>query len=73
MANTADEYRQFLSAASFAARAHHGQMRKDRATPYVSHVFRVCLVVRDVFGFRRFPHVDRCASPRYHRRHDDGL
>ena len=26
-------------------------MRKDRATPYVSHVFRVCLVVRDVFGF----------------------
>ena len=40
-----------LEAVSFAARAHHGQMRKDGATPYVSHVFRVCLVVRDVFGF----------------------
>src|SRR5579862_8018264 len=44
-------YRQLLEAASFAARAHHGQLRKDRATPYVSHVFRVCLVVRDIFGF----------------------
>ena len=39
-----------LEAVAFAARAHHGQMRKDRATPYVSHVFRVCLVLRDVFG-----------------------
>ena len=25
-------------------------MRKDKETPYVSHVFRVCLVVRQVFG-----------------------
>jgi guanosine-3',5'-bis(diphosphate) 3'-pyrophosphohydrolase len=40
-----------LEAVAFAARAHHGQVRKDRATPYVSHVFRVCLVVRDLFGF----------------------
>jgi guanosine-3',5'-bis(diphosphate) 3'-pyrophosphohydrolase len=40
-----------LEAVAFAARAHHGQMRKDKATPYVSHVFRVCLVVRDLFGF----------------------
>jgi guanosine-3',5'-bis(diphosphate) 3'-pyrophosphohydrolase len=39
-----------LDAVAFAARAHHGQLRKDRATPYVSHVFRVCLVVRDLFG-----------------------
>ena len=46
-----DARRLVLEAASFAARAHHGQMRKDNATPYVSHVFRVCLVVRDVFGF----------------------
>jgi (p)ppGpp synthase/HD superfamily hydrolase len=45
------DYRTLLSAAAFAARAHHGQMRKDKATPYVSHVFRVCLVVRDLFGF----------------------
>ncbi len=42
--------RDLLEAAAFAARAHHGQLRKDCATPYVSHVFRVCLVVRDVFG-----------------------
>jgi guanosine-3',5'-bis(diphosphate) 3'-pyrophosphohydrolase len=46
-----DARRLVLEAASFAARAHHGQMRKDNTTPYVSHVFRVCLVVRDVFGF----------------------
>ncbi len=40
-----------LQAAAFAARAHHGHLRKDKATPYVSHVFRVCLIVRDLFGF----------------------
>ena len=38
-------------AAAFAARAHRHQIRKDKETPYVSHVFRVCLVVRHVFGF----------------------
>ena len=48
---TNNAYRQLLEAASFAARAHHGQLRKDRVTPYVSHVFRVCLIVRDLFGF----------------------
>src|SRR5438552_11823854 len=26
-------------------------MRKDHATPYASHPFRVCLIVRDMFGF----------------------
>jgi (p)ppGpp synthase/HD superfamily hydrolase len=51
MESVADARRLVLEAASFAARAHHGQMRKDNATPYVSHVFRVCLLVRDVFGF----------------------
>ena len=40
-----------LEAASFAARAHQGQLRKDKETPYVAHVFRVCLIVRDLFGF----------------------
>jgi (p)ppGpp synthase/HD superfamily hydrolase len=40
-----------FQAAAFAARAHRHQVRKDRDTPYVSHVFRVCLVVRHVFGF----------------------
>lgn len=40
-----------FAAAAFAARAHKHQIRKDKETPYVSHVFRVCLVVRHVFGF----------------------
>jgi guanosine-3',5'-bis(diphosphate) 3'-pyrophosphohydrolase len=39
-----------LRAISFAARAHRHHLRKDGETPYVSHVFRVCLVVRHVFG-----------------------
>jgi (p)ppGpp synthase/HD superfamily hydrolase len=51
MASLADAYRVLLGAASFAARAHHGQMRKDDVTPYVSHVYRVSLIVRDLFGF----------------------
>ncbi len=48
--STAD-HRQLLEAASFAARAHEGQYRKDDKTPYAAHPFRVCLVVRDIFGF----------------------
>ena len=36
-------------AASVAARFHAAQMRKDGRTPYVSHPFRVAMVVRDVF------------------------
>jgi (p)ppGpp synthase/HD superfamily hydrolase len=35
---------------SFASRAHQGQLRKDGRTPYASHPFRVCLVLRHVFG-----------------------
>jgi (p)ppGpp synthase/HD superfamily hydrolase len=42
--------RPLLEAISFAARAHRGHVRKDGETPYVSHVFRVCLVLRHVFG-----------------------
>jgi guanosine-3',5'-bis(diphosphate) 3'-pyrophosphohydrolase len=37
-------------AIAFAARAHQGQKRKDGNTPYVSHVFRVSMVVRHLFG-----------------------
>lgn len=37
-------------AASFAARVHRGQIRKDGVTPYVAHPFRVALTVRHVFG-----------------------
>ena len=43
-------YRQLLESVSFAARAHEGQNRKDGKTPYASHVFRVCLILRHVFG-----------------------
>lgn len=39
-----------FKAAAFAARVHRHQTRKDGVTPYVAHVFRVCLVVRHVFG-----------------------
>ena len=53
MADTVEHrYGSLLEAVSFAARAHHGQMRKDKSTPYVSHVFRVALIVREVFGIR---------------------
>jgi guanosine-3',5'-bis(diphosphate) 3'-pyrophosphohydrolase len=38
-------------AIAFAARAHDGQLRRDHRTPYVSHPFRVAMIVRDVFGF----------------------
>ncbi len=38
-----------LKAIAFAARAHQGQFRKDGKTPYVSHPFRVCLILRHVF------------------------
>lgn len=43
-------YRPLLEAIAFAARTHQGQRRKDGQTPYVSHVFRVCLLVRELFG-----------------------
>src|SRR5262249_37259845 len=46
----ADPVRRLLEAASFAARAHQGQLRKDGRTPYVGHVYRAALVLRQVFG-----------------------
>ncbi len=39
-----------LQAVQFAAREHHGQMRKDGRTPYVSHPYRVMFLLRHVFG-----------------------
>ena len=45
-----DRMRSVLEAASFAARAHRHQVRKDGETPYAAHPFRVCLVARHVFG-----------------------
>jgi len=50
MASPDDSLTRLLRAAAFAARAHRHQLRKDRVTPYVSHVFRVCLTLRHVFG-----------------------
>lgn len=41
---------QWLEAVSFAARRHRHGLRKDGRTPYVAHVFRVTMTVRDVFG-----------------------
>jgi len=38
------------SAISFAVRAHEGQYRKDKATPYAAHPLRVAMTVRTVFG-----------------------
>jgi (p)ppGpp synthase/HD superfamily hydrolase len=37
-------------AVSFAARHHKNQLRRDKRTPYVAHVFRVAMTVRDCFG-----------------------
>jgi guanosine-3',5'-bis(diphosphate) 3'-pyrophosphohydrolase len=50
MASVQQTYRNLLEAIAFASRAHQGQKRKDGQTPYASHVFRVCLVTRQVFG-----------------------
>src|SRR5690242_17242449 len=43
-------HKPLLEAISFAARAHQGQIRKDRVTPYAAHPFRVCTIVQQVFG-----------------------
>ena len=37
-------------AASFAARLHAGQARRDGISPYAAHPFRVAMTVRQVFG-----------------------
>lgn len=47
--NIAEGIRPLLEAASFAARAHQGQFRKDGKTPYASHPCRVAFILRDVF------------------------
>ncbi len=39
-----------LEAISFAARAHRHQLRKDNATPYAAHPFRVCFLAGTAFG-----------------------
>lgn len=38
-----------FEAASFSARAHAGQYRRDGVTPYASHPFRVCFILRHLF------------------------
>jgi len=49
-ASLVQQYQPLLSTASFAARAHRHQIRKDRETPYIAHPFRVCLITRHIFG-----------------------
>src|SRR6202011_6080662 len=44
MGNGENEFQPLQEAVAFAARAHRNQLRKDKETPYVSHVFRVCLI-----------------------------
>ena len=41
-----------LKAISFAARKHIGQFRKDNETPYISHTFRVAMILSQVFGVK---------------------
>ena len=50
MTTTVPQTHRILKAIAMAARAHQGQLRKDRITPYVSHVFRVCFTLRHIFG-----------------------
>jgi (p)ppGpp synthase/HD superfamily hydrolase len=45
-----DDSHIWQQAASFAARLHAGQVRKDGLTPYVAHPFRVALTVRHAFA-----------------------
>ena len=45
-----NELHELLRTVGFAARAHDGQKRKDGKTPYVSHVVRVALILRECFG-----------------------
>jgi (p)ppGpp synthase/HD superfamily hydrolase len=49
MTEPAADFELVQRAVAFAARAHRHQSRKDSVTPYVSHVFRVCLTVRHIF------------------------
>lgn len=42
--------RLWQQAASYAARAHNHQYRKDKKTPFVAHPFRVAMILRDTFG-----------------------
>ena len=44
------EHHTWQKAASFAARRHQGQFRKDGETPYFAHPARVALTVRHLFG-----------------------
>jgi guanosine-3',5'-bis(diphosphate) 3'-pyrophosphohydrolase len=50
MARLAASDRLWMRAASFAARAHASQRRKDGVTPYFAHPARVALTVAHLFG-----------------------
>lgn len=44
-----EPYPRWLEAIAYAARQHRHHVRRDGQTPYVSHVFRVMMITRDVF------------------------
>ncbi len=48
----ADNIDLILKAIAFAARQHDGQTRKDKKTPYVSHPFRVAMILSHAFGVK---------------------
>lgn len=50
MSSTTVKPKLWQLAASYAARAHNHQYRKDKKTPFVAHPFRVAMVLRDIFG-----------------------
>ena len=45
-----NQTKSLLEAVSFSARVHKNQFRKDKNTPYSAHPFRVCLILRHIFG-----------------------
>jgi (p)ppGpp synthase/HD superfamily hydrolase len=49
MSEVKNEIRLWQKAASWAARVHQHQVRKDGQTPYIAHPLRVALTVRHVF------------------------
>ncbi len=55
-----DPFQKVLAAISFAARHHHGHLRKDNKTPYISHPYRVTFILRDLFGVTDYDILAAC-------------
>jgi (p)ppGpp synthase/HD superfamily hydrolase len=59
-------------AASFAARSHRYDLRKDGLTPYVAHPMRVAMTIACVFGFHDAQHQHVLAAALLHDTIEDG-